>query len=81
MGDQNGTKDTKDTKKPQRLIAVRTTDDVMFFGIAGRQVAESMNGIHLAWNGEVVVVTSDSHPGESRWIFPATIAFVSWSAA
>ena len=63
----------------RKLLVARLTHDVQFFGISGSQLAAGMQGINLAWNGEVLVVTSDSYPNEERWVFPATIAYMKWA--
>jgi len=55
---------------------VKTNEPVQFFGVSGTQISSTMAGLHLEWNGEVVVATSDDHPGKEKWIFPATIAFI-----
>lgn len=65
-------------KNPKRLAMVRCTKDMQFFGINGSQISATMSGIHLEWNGEVVVVTSDNSKGEERWIFPASISDMKW---
>ena len=57
---------------------VKTTEPVQFFGVSGSQISSNMQGLHLEWNGEVVVVTWDGAPGKEKWIFPATIAFIGW---
>jgi hypothetical protein len=71
---KSGTKQTFPKPKMVRML-----NDVQFFGVSGPQVTEGMGGgIHLEWNGSVVVVTCDSNPGESKWLFPAGISFISW---
>mgnify|MGYP003385315752 CR=1 FL=1 len=60
------------------LRMVKTTEPVQFFGINGTQISSTMQGIKLVWDGDKVVVTSHSNPGEEKWIFPATIAFMGW---
>lgn len=64
--------------KTKRIVMVKTTEPVQFFNVGGTQIAASMGGISLTWNGDVVVVTSRDFPGEEKWIFPATIAFIGW---
>lgn len=64
--------------KPRRVKMVKMTHDINFFGISGSQISQGMSGINLEWNGSVVIVTSDSYPGESRWLFPSAIAYISW---
>ncbi len=68
----------KEEKKTRVLDSVRLLEDARFFGINSAQVARSMAGIHLEWNGDVVVVTHDSYPGQSKWVFPANISTISW---
>ena len=62
----------------KRIKLVRMLNDIQFFGISGSQVAEGQAGLHLEWNGEVVVVTSPSFPKEERWLFPSGISFIAW---
>lgn len=63
------------------LTSIKLYESANFFNIGGTQISSTMNNgrVHLRWNGEVVVVTSDDFPGEEKWIFPGTIAFASWS--
>jgi len=61
----------------KKLKMVRLQEDVMFFGLNGKQVTEGQSGVHISWNGSVVVVTSDSFPGE-KWLFPAGIMYLEW---
>ncbi len=67
-----------ETKSYGTVVSVRTIESVQFLGVNGQQLSSSMAGIHLTWNGDVVVVTSDSYPGESRWLFPANISDIRW---
>ena len=67
---------TKATDKV--ILSVRTVNDVQFFGVNGSQIAASMSGMHLNWNGEVVVVTNDNFPDTERWLFPANISDIQW---
>lgn len=61
---------------------VRMHEDVQFFGINGKQVADGMSGVRLEWcpdiAGGVVVVTCDAFPGQSKWLFPSGIQHISW---
>ena len=67
------------TKQPERaIVMVRTNDDVQFFGVHGRQISATMSGMHLHWNGDVVVVRNDNFPGQERWVFPANISDIHW---
>ena len=65
-------------QKPMRPSLVRMHEDVQFFGINGKQLSEGMSGIRLEWNGDVVVVTCDSFPGQSKWLFPSGIQYLGW---
>ncbi len=68
------------TKKPARRMAmIRTLRDMQFFGVNASQLTPGMaGGLRLEWNGEVVIVTHDSYPGEERWVFPAGISDCKW---
>lgn len=71
-------------KKPasaKRIKGVRMLNDVQFFGISGSQISSSMSGIKLEWNGDVVVVTCSSYPGQEKWLFPAGIQHIAWEPA
>lgn len=67
--------------KGPELTMVRTTKDVQFFGVHGSQISSTMLGIHMHWNGEVVVVTHDSFPGLTKWLFPASIEHITFKDA
>lgn len=67
--------------KAQELVSVRTLQDVQFFGINGRQLSASMQGLHMSWNGDVVVVTHDSFPGQTKWLLPGGIEHLTFKEA
>ena len=62
----------------KRLTMVKLLNDAVFFGIHGSQLASGMQGLHMSWNGDVVVVTSDNYPGQEKWVFPGNIASLTW---
>ena len=67
--------------KGPELISVRTTRDVQFFGVHGSQLSASMQGLHMSWNGDVVVVTHDSFPGQTKWLMPGGIEHLTFRDA
>lgn len=70
------------TSKHAQPHMIRMHDDVQFFGVNGKQLTQGMNGIRLEWcpeiAGGIIVVTCDSSPGESKWLFGGGIQYVSW---
>lgn len=67
--------------KGPELVSVRTLRDVQFFGLHGSQLSASMAGLHIHWNGDVVVVTHDSFPGQVKWLMPGGIEHLTFKEA
>ncbi len=61
-----------------RLSGVRLSFDFIAFGVNAASLSDTMAGLHLSWNGHVVVVTHDAFPGQTKWIFPAGCREVTW---
>lgn len=71
--------DTKAHAAPKKqIVTVKLLEGIQFFNVAGTQLSANMPGIHLHWNGEVVVVTHDSWPGQEKWVFPGGISYIGW---
>ncbi len=69
------------TKRPAlRLASVRLNYDFIAWGINSSQLSEQMSGLKLAWNGEQVVVTHESAPGQEKWVFPGGVKEMTWKA-
>ncbi len=68
------------SKQERKLSAVRLAYDFIAFGINSSQLSDQMQGLHIRWNGSVVVVTSESFPGQEKWILPGGIKELTWKA-
>lgn len=55
--------------------------DTTVFGMHGKQLSATMNGVTLKWdnNGKKVVVTHSSFPGKEEWILQALIGKLTWA--
>lgn len=62
------------------LRSVTLIQDTTVFGMHGKQLSATMNGISLKWdnNGKKVVVTHSGFAGKEEWILQAFIGKLVW---
>ncbi len=72
--------DLKSGTKPvaKKLTSVSLANNFQAFGLNCSTLSATMAGLHLEWNGDVVVVWHEAYAGQEKWIFPGNITVMSW---
>ncbi len=71
--------DKTEVKKTRTLVSFTTLEDINLFGIHSKHFSATMQYLKFSWNGEVIVVTYVGKPGEEKWVFPASLATLTWT--